>query len=335
VKPGLWLGWVAGMGALDLGPEVPSPRSCGACHDAEHEQWAASGHARSWSNDLMLAGYAMEPLDFCQSCHAPLPAQQAEIRANHDWYVSLDPSSGIPAGSVIRQPEPHADDGVTCAVCHWRDGEILAAQPSGFAPHRVRAAPELATGAFCETCHDFAVAESRDGVTRFTTAAMQATGAEWRAWGGDQTCQDCHMPDSEHRFVGVHDREALQAAVAVEQQGRELVLRSVGVGHHLPSGDVFRHLTVEVWASDGWQVVDWIGRRFVARPGPDGRLHQQLAVDTALRPGEPRRVVLPAGGQRWRVVWHDASAREERAGLLDPAQITFVLAASPPESAPR
>jgi len=322
---GLWLGWVAGLGALDLGDEAPWAGSCADCHDKDHEEWAASGHARAWRNDLMVAGYAMEPLAFCQSCHAPLPAQQAEIRANHAWYVSLDPTSAIPAGSVERLPERRADEGVTCAVCHWRDGVILAPSVSGLAPHPVRATPELRSADFCMTCHDFQVAETRDGTTSFAASMMQATGQEWRAWGGGQTCQDCHMPSGRHRFAGVHDREALRRALSVEVDGGELVLASVGVGHHLPSGDVFRHLTVEVADGDGWRVVDWIGRRFDVARGSDGRWHQELVVDTALRPGVPRRVRLPAGA-RWRVVWHDVSDREEAAGLLDVADVTEVLA---------
>jgi hypothetical protein len=332
---GIEWGWTGGTAPLDLGPGTPSAEACGECHQAEHDAWAASRHRRSWTNDLMLVGYAAETQDFCVHCHAPDPAQKAEIRANRRFYRSLDPRSGIAPGSVARAPEPHADQGITCAACHWRDGEILAPSRSFAAPHAVTEAPDLATGEMCVGCHDFDMPESTDGRLQLTSVPMQSTGAEWRAWvraGGDRGCPDCHMPGGDHLVRGAHDRDWLRDSVSVraERSGDVLhfVVESVGVGHDWPTGDLFRHATLEVDDGHGYEVIDRIGRRFeLTHDAADGTVGKRLAEHTSLRPGEPRivRWTDPGRPVAWRLRWHDASENDEARGLLDLDDIVVTL----------
>ncbi|HEY1098745.1 MAG TPA: hypothetical protein VGF99_07445, partial [Myxococcota bacterium] len=66
-----------------------------------------------------------------------------------------------------------------------------------------------------------------------------------------------------------------------------------------------------------------IGRLF-AGAGAD----KHVVEDTALQPGVPRRVVLPTttakketAKRRWRVRYHYAEARHERAGVVEPVEI--------------
>lgn len=339
---GLWLllpaliavdwGFNGGTAPLDLG-QAPRASTCGACHTTQFEQWSQSNHKRSWHNDLMLVGYAAEPLDFCVHCHTPKPQQKAEILANKDFYRSLDPRSGIPIGSVQRRPEPHASDGVDCAACHWRHGEILAPTRSWAAPHRVRPATEFATGEVCAGCHDFNVPGTVDGHFSLTDVPMQSTTAEWRAWtagGGDRSCADCHMPNGSHDVLGAHDREFLRQAWKVEVRRDGDVVRfrveSVGVGHNLPTGDLFRHATLEINHGQAWAEIARFGRVFQTTLDGAGVPQKRLVGDTSLIPGQPRSLsVQSADGARWRLRWHDASPTDEIRGLLPLHEITVDL----------
>lgn len=323
--------WTPGAESFDLGT-VPSAKACGECHEAEHTSWRASRHAASWTNDLMLVGYAAERLDFCVHCHAPSPEAAAEIRVNRDFYRSLDPRTGVTPGSVARQPEPRASDGIDCATCHVRGEDVLVAGTS-YAPHPTRETPALTDGSFCLPCHDFGMPSTVDGHTTVTAQGMQTTGAEWRAWqasGGTETCQGCHMPGGDHRVRGASDRAFLRASVGVRAErtpsGARLTLESVGAGHHVPTGDLFRHITVEAARGDGpFEGVDRIGRTFERVPGPDGP-RKVLADDTSLRPGVPRVVEVSASGPvRWRVVWHDGSPHDEARGLVPIEDIVVTL----------
>ena len=181
---------------------------------------------------------------------------------------------------------------------------------------------------------------------RMTDLPMQRTYSEWLAYrdaGGRATCQSCHMPGGDHTMRGAHDVELLRGSLAVtasdDARGAQLTLASVGVGHAFPTGDLFRHLTVEVRPAgdprvrdgeDAWRVVDRMGRTFETRL--DGRTLQAYKVETAdtvLVPGVPRVVRLPStrGELLWRVRYHYGSERDERRGLV-PADALFVTLAS-------
>ena len=138
---------------------------------------------------------------------------------------------------------------------------------------------------------------------------MQSTYSEWVAYrraGGAETCQGCHMPQGRHVMSGAHDVELLRGALAVAVSDGALTVTSVGVGHSFPTGDVFRHLTVEVREDGGapgaWRVVARLGRRFDTRLDGETLLARKVeTADTSLRPGEARVVRLPAAAKSWRV----------------------------------
>lgn len=323
-------GFNEGQAPLPIPDDAPLAADCGECHEEQHAGWAKSRHKAAWTNDLMLAGYAVETQDFCIHCHAPAPRQKAEITANRDFYLSLNPRSDIKVGTVTKRPEPHARDGVDCAACHVRDGVVLATEKTFGAPHPVRESAELTDGTLCIGCHDFRMPTFEDGQFRLSNTMMQATGAEWRAWqaaGGKQSCVDCHMTRGDHNVWGVHDRKrlrrSLRTSIKRTAEHRILSLQTAGVGHHLPSGDLFRHLTVEAEVDGTWQTLAWIGRTFSVEHTPTGP-RKSLMDDTSLRPGEVREIALPRRGP-WRVVWHDGSAHDELRGLLDPTAIVYTV----------
>ena len=316
------LGFTRGLSAVDE-PFVSAER-CGTCHVDEYRAWAASRHRVSHSNAIYLQGYIDEPLTFCVRCHSPLAEQVDEVRANRDWYLEQGPRAEGRSGAV-RSAEPLADEGITCVVCHQRDGEIIATEDSGRSPHRVRVEPDFGTSALCGNCHEFEMFAMRPDGLHFTGELMQSTFTEWREWGGKQQCQDCHMPDGAHVFRGAHDREWLARSIRVRVRRGRLRIRSVGVGHEHPTGDLFRHMTVEADVGEGFEVLHRIGRTFEV-VHDDNVVTKRLLENTSLIPGEWRDVVLPVGVRRWRVRYHYGSEYDEFRGIVGEGELVVTIA---------
>jgi hypothetical protein len=269
--------------------------ACGGCHGAAFADWGGSGHASAWTNPLFRAGFKVEPRRFCVDCHAPVAERAAE--------------------------------GIGCLGCH----EARAAEPAAGHVAALRSREELRSATACKDCHEFATPAFDDGAARATSLPMQSTYSEWVAYqraGGGETCQGCHMPQGRHVMSGAHDVELLRRALAVAAADGALALTSVGVGHSFPTGDVFRHLTVEVREDGGaWRVVARLGRRFDTRLDGETLLARKVeTADTSLRPGEARVIRLPAAAKRWRVRYHYGSERDERRGLVPDAALFATLA---------
>ena len=300
---------------------VLQSEQCAWCHREQYAQWSTSRHRMSWTNDIFQAGYIVEPQDFCVYCHAPLAEQTAEVLANKAWYLAQDPRRDPPHPAPVRQPEPYAAEGVNCVTCHWREGQLLGPTAPEGAAHPVTAAAELRDPAFCSGCHEFNMPEGHGAEMTFTDVPMQKTYREWTDWGGGQTCQGCHMPGGSHTFRGANDLEFLRAAVEVtasaEGAAAVLCVESVGVGHHLPTGDLFRRLSLQVDRGQGFETVRVFGRSFHLQADPlTGEVHKVLKEDTALRPGQPVTVTVPAGALRWRLRYHYGSEQDEALGLV-------------------
>lgn len=292
-----------GVGAL------PSSSSCASCHPDEYAQWERSRHRVAATNAVFVDGLRQEPHVRCVNCHAPIPDGARDLLRT----VGQHPSS-LPATSM-------AHDGVSCAVCHVRDGVMLSVAGRGYG-HEHRKTPSLSDPAFCAACHEFRGHDVSNGVTTMNDLPMQSTFSEWQAWtkatGDRRTCQTCHMSAGRHDFVGTAPamlRDALTVTVEQVAGGAEVVLASREVGHRYPTGDVFRHLTV-------WSVIDGrrqellrLERRTDLVDGPDGA-RQVIAWDTRLVPGEPRRLRLPAGTTAVVVTYHRADDRAEARGRV-------------------
>jgi D-alanyl-D-alanine dipeptidase len=310
---GVFAGAVAiSSGAATSGADGRAPDACGGCHGAALATWRASGHAAAWTSPLFRAGFQVEPRQFCVDCHAPVAAR--------------------------------ADDGIGCLSCH--EAPRAAATPGHAVALRTR--DELGDPALCRGCHEFATPVFEGGVARLTDLPMQRTWSEWLAYrgrGGAETCQTCHRAHGDHGSNGAHDVELLRRSLAVtvvpEAPGAVLTLASVGVGHSFPTGDLFRHLTVEVRGADEsahegvhqavddpWRVVARLGRTFDTRLEGATLLARKVeTADTSLAPGVPRAVALPASALSWRVVYHYGSERDERRGLV-PAEGLFATLAA-------
>jgi hypothetical protein len=101
----------------------------------------------------MVAEYARSGLDrqqICFNCHIPLENQQEDLVVGFRDKEMFKP---------ILEPNPNFDqalqnEGVTCAVCHVREGRIVGTIETEDAPHAVTFDPEMSSGTrYCEQCH--------------------------------------------------------------------------------------------------------------------------------------------------------------------------------------
>lgn len=310
-----------------------SADECVDCHADIAAQWQQSRHRVAWTNDLMQAGFVAEPQLFCVNCHAPAREQVAEVQSNLSAYAALGPHAPPHVTAAPLKPEPKAEEGITCVVCHLRDGQMLTAGPGDpDGPHELRVDPEFGTSAACTTCHDFPTPAFVDGVTHFTEEPMQATASEWEDWkaltGRDEGCQTCHMPEGSHAMRGAHDLERVSGAVVVEQRAGQLVLSTKDVGHAVPTGDLFRHLTVEARPAEDqpWTVLATLGRSFEVDTTTVPPLKRQIA-DTRLHPNAPQIVTIPKHfqGGSWRVQYHYGGPHDEVRALVSMDQLVRVV----------
>jgi len=216
-----------------------SASACRPCHEAQFSEWRGSRHASAASNDLFRASFRQDPQDWCKQCHAPLPEQLSALQGVRDIE---------PGRSAL------VDEGVNCAACHVRDGEILAARPASPAAlraHRLRLDPALSSSVFCGRCHQaswpLTLKPFRASALPMQNTLVESQGVRPVA----HRCQTCHMPTGSHRFLGGHDvdwlRQTLSAHIWLGAGGVLRVrVRARGIGHKFPTGDPFRRLQADV-----------------------------------------------------------------------------------------
>jgi hypothetical protein len=236
--------------------------TCTGCHGEIASEWRASFHAQSQRDPAYQRAFALEPLPFCQGCHAP------ETSAHQP----------VPAAA--------ADLGVGCVTCHVVGDHLLAsANRTSAPPHAVTRSAEFASTGACASCHQFAFP---DRSPRGQPALMQATVHEHeQSSERDLPCSSCHMPSvgigaarhRSHVFPGGHDPEFVKGGLVVRAERRAanrvlLVLQTKQVGHAFPTGDLFRRLEVSAEAvGTDYQAVGG-ARRYLSRHWSD---KQQLA----------------------------------------------------------
>lgn len=219
---------------------------CIRCHTEHASEWEGSLHQQAWTDPMFQAAFEVEPMPFCQGCHAPETSPRADVN----------------------KKVAHA--GVTCVSCHLVDGEILAGPGSGPTPHAVRREEAFSTEQACARCHEFDFPSVRG-------QKMQSTMSEHaRSRKHEQTCADCHMPEvagaegthRDHSFRVVSDPEMLRSAVIAaasrSADGIQIQLEPGAVGHAFPTGDLFRRLVVRsrVQGSKDWSE-HFLSRHFV------------------------------------------------------------------------
>lgn len=275
-----------GLGPIDAGatpPAMLSAAACADCHPDITAEWARSRHAVAWTNGIFQREYRQKPSDWCVHCHAPLAARYAEVARG---------------GSDL------ADEGINCAVCHVRDGRVHARRRRPGSPHDTVVDADFGGPAWCGGCHEFGfpLFDAHGAVTGYSKHPMQATVSQFLAGphadrpGG---CRGCHAATpAGHRYPGAHDpamlAKALDLHICRDEGDAVAYLANVGAGHHVPTGDVHRHVVVRAWRSSAPERLfeAFVGRRF--QPDPEGG--KRTIWDSTIPAGMRRTWRVPVAG---------------------------------------
>jgi hypothetical protein len=199
----------------------------------------------------------------CLNCHIPLENQQENLVLGFKDKEKFKP---------ILKPNPNfdpvlRDEGVTCAVCHIKEGKVVGPFEIDDAPHPVIADPEMTSGVkFCEKCH----VVSGERWDTFYRIPPCGTVAEISEKNEVLDCVGCHMPEvirplveglkarkgGKHFFRGGHHPETVRKSLKVEYKKEPsdnkktyryiFTLTNIGATHYLPTGTPDRHLTLEL-----------------------------------------------------------------------------------------
>lgn len=241
-----------------------SARECGGCHEAIYNEWSGSMHAKAWTDPYFQVDFAFDgSMQICLNCHIPIDNQQENLvlgfRDRDKFRPILEPNPDF--DPALR------DEGVTCAVCHVRDGRIVGSFETDKAPHPVTVDPEFSSGMkACEKCH----VVSGQRWDTFYWVPPCGTVAEIEQSGQEPDCTGCHMPSVRrpaatgsieragrmHLFHGGHHPGMVRKSLEVEYKSKfdrendkhefRFILTNVGASHYLPTGTPDRHLTLEL-----------------------------------------------------------------------------------------
>ncbi len=239
-----------------------SAKECKNCHEEIYNEWSESMHAKAWTDPYYQIDYAFDGYyQVCLNCHIPLENQQENLVLGFNGRGKFKP---------ILEPNPDFDpelqnEGVTCIVCHIKDGEIVGPFGSEDSPHSVVADPEMTYGIkACKKCH--VVGGNRWDT--FYRIPPCGTVTEIEKGGQKIDCIGCHMTEvfrpmaygmdkrkgRKHFFFGGHHPETVKKSLKVEYRKEVkkdkyryiFTLTNVGAAHYLPTGTPDRHLTLEL-----------------------------------------------------------------------------------------
>jgi hypothetical protein len=285
---------------------------CETCHLEIAREWRSSLHRRAHTDAAYQRAFALEPLPFCQGCHAP--------EANPEQ----------PVAAAV------GEMGVACVTCHVLEGNVVALRNSDSA---------------CASCHEFAFPDSsarRVPELMQSTLSEHARSDERERSCADCHMPRARDGHRSHAFPGGYDEQLVQSALEVSAHrtpsGVQLRLTPRRAGHAVPTGDLFRRLEVSAEAVGAeWQVVA-SDRRYLARhwqriPGPFGMVLRQAtgddrplddAVEVALELGDAAR----ARPITWRVAYqrveHPRSEREQDSAVEGEIEIASGTASPSP-----
>ena len=240
------------------------PEECGKCHNDQYNKWKDSLHSKSVGPGLMGQLSPFQAPQFAQSCyfcHSPME-EQAEMIENKSGVRSQE--SGEKEPFYIKNPSFDNKlklSGVSCAVCHLREGKIYGpplrkgkgqgARGKGLGEKsqisnlksQIKDAHDgfiekdfFEKAEFCAACHQLDEGYELNG------KVLTNTYREWKESiysKNNITCQNCHMPGRQHLFRGIHDPEMVKRGITInavrEGSNARLVITNTGVGHFFPT----------------------------------------------------------------------------------------------------
>lgn len=225
--------WSAGdpVESIDELVERFDDSACRQCHGEIYAQWQESWHSRSLVAAVGITKTFLETglkkqwqtafskahLMKCLHCHAPTVQFASEELARHIAELIL---------AAAREPDSEAGQkarsdlsrfGVGCWSCHNlrattyltntrgepTPGTLYGAAGKTCAAHETVAAVQLKRSMFCSQCHG--VWTAPDGELMTCATIPSSYYHNYKASGGAQSCQDCHMGEGKgHRMPGGH-----------------------------------------------------------------------------------------------------------------------------------
>jgi len=281
------------------------PEACAQCHAAQFNVWKKSLHSKAYSPGLIgqFPDMGHANANDCLVCHAPLKEQLYTDPSSMDDSIvlSLKHAEGFDQGGDLDAKKlPLRHSGVSCAVCHVRNGDRFGPPPKTTgavgkqrtsAHGGFTATGDFEQSQFCASCHQFPDYMEING------KPLENTLTEWKNSSFASkgiTCQGCHMPDRNHEFRGVHDPEMVKKglifSLTQKKNSASLSMTSTWIGHPFPTyvtpkviveaaalsakGGLLKHqqweIVREVAYQDGWKELR----------------------DTRLMPGETRQFIL-------------------------------------------
>ncbi|HIP07534.1 MAG TPA: hypothetical protein EYG66_06710 [Mariprofundaceae bacterium] len=266
------------------------PEACAQCHESQFNTWKLSRHSKAYSSGLIgqFPDMGHGQGNDCLRCHAPLDEQL--YSGEPDMLKSLSILRKHPQGfdlnANLDSPEaklPLRHSGVSCAVCHVRSGNRFGPPRKndntlGFIKTETHggftASKKFEQSGFCAECHQFPQRYAING------KPLENTVFEWqqsRFSKQGKQCQGCHMPDRQHTFKGIHDKDFTRQGLDIQVNKKhglaQLKITSTNIGHAFPTyvtpkvlvsavalgkrGEVLKtwrwEIVREVFYGNGWQ----------------------------------------------------------------------------------
>ncbi len=236
------------VGAVPAGLPSLSAQGCWGCHPVAHDGWIRSRHGAMPSAAFIEAvQHVATPA--CTACHLPLLEQHDRLAA-YDEGIDRPVYSPNPTWQATLQLE-----GVTCAACHVRDGQVVAARAEATqlaTPHPMAWSDELGDSTGCAACHQLTWPGA--------DVPFYDTYGEWmRSPHADAGigCRDCHMGAAADSVAPSHAMSAAGRAVSLlidlptpelkrggDALPVEITLQNTGAGHAFPTGSPFKDVTL-------------------------------------------------------------------------------------------
>ena len=180
--------------------EDDTAAACGTCHVDQHSEWKGAAHAKAWIDPIYqkwIDGRTPKSRDNCSRCHVPESV----------------------LGAIGKKPKlrsAHADDGVTCIVCHKHEGKIhgpFGAKTDAHVSVQSKFLTAESSSELCNSCH------------KAPPSPVLPIGKDYDKSYADpqrKTCIECHMPEVERAMA--YDPKTKEATGPVRKGRRHSML---------------------------------------------------------------------------------------------------------------
>lgn len=262
---------------IDDAAKAYSDETCKECHAKIYDDWKASYHSQSVVHSLggirnfIVVGLgkewnkpvSKEHLMRCMDCHAPQLKDASEPLIKEVAGLIVSAVDEKDEGKKAAAKKELSKLNVTCVVCHNMKVSIEknlkgAPKPGTYygttgkpsPAHGTEKSSVMSSAIFCGQCHGMYTPPDGDIVGCNTLYGSYQDA--YKARGGAETCQDCHMKkkDRGHRFPGAYDLDIVKEGIGLDVQASGIRLNpgkwiptaivNVGIinnaGHRIPDG---------------------------------------------------------------------------------------------------